>query len=409
MLHKKHTKRYAAMLLAAFALGGIPALFNFAVDPYRMHGWFDLGLEKKKVAVKRHGQLYKAIEYRRQPSPYLVLGDSRSRALRDKLFHELDFGEMYNFAYGGGTLPEMVSSFWYAAERQQLKGVVLGVPLRIFHEKYKGGKNQFEEAVAILDAPLRYYGNSFVMDTGLRVLGVDVPTRESILARLPRFFGHAKAKELSLRQQYKQCRRQCASDAEAMGLLLQSTPQPAATPRVVVDTAKRIEAPRAWRKMTAKASRSDWKSFVYSEAYFREIQRVVEYCRKNGIEVLFFIPPTPVTTQRGIDEYGRRDIDLAHRKRLAALAPVMDFDFPNEETADAGNFSDAFHFKGPVAKQITGEITLFFKQSGKPHDLSLKRRKSLRCPLKATDTHSVAVPGSLPVQIGRNCVMWGAS
>ena len=100
------------------------------------------------------------------------------RALRDKLFHEVGFTDFYNFAYRGGTVPEMIDTYRYALERtEDLKGIVIGVPLRSMDEKFSGAKNQVPEAIDIKRNPLRYFGSLFVADTGAAVLEANHPGR----------------------------------------------------------------------------------------------------------------------------------------------------------------------------------------------------------------------------------------
>ena len=181
-----HFRRSAIVLAVALGVGVLPGLFNVVVDPYRMHGLFDLGLAKKKIAILKHGPLYKVIEYRRRKNGYLLFGDSRGRALREKLFHELGFTDYYNFAYSGGTIAEAIDSFWYAVEHAEVKGAAIEVPLRSMDAKFSGGKNQMPEAVRLRERPLRYFGNLFVADTGLTILEKQYPERmaEAILAAL---------------------------------------------------------------------------------------------------------------------------------------------------------------------------------------------------------------------------------
>lgn len=176
MIHMYSQYRLCAYILCvALAIGVLPGLFNIIVDPYRMHGLFDLGMDKKKIATRNHGPLFKIIEYPRQKQGYLLFGDSRSRALRNKLFHELGFTDFYNFAYRGGTMAETIDSFLYALEHAEIKGIAIGVPLRSMSKKFSKGKNQVPEAVEMRDRPTRYFTSNLVADTGIEMLDKHYP------------------------------------------------------------------------------------------------------------------------------------------------------------------------------------------------------------------------------------------
>jgi len=447
----------AAILTIALAIGIAPGLFNFIVDPYRMHGLFDLGLEKKKIATKKHGPLYKVIEYPRLKSSYVLFGDSRSRALRDKLFHELGFGEYYNFAYSGGTIAETIDSFWYAVEQGNLKGAAIGVPLRSMDEKFSRGKNQVPEALRILANPMSYYANMFVADTGISVLEKQHPETmsrvrglvENLLRLAPMAPGPANAEEVSVDPNF--CTAVCATASQRLwsldglgpdrrivtgrniDLLLDgrtsvlprspiadfvtdagsqsSKPETTEMPTVIEPKPKKD---RAWEKRIEKGGRNDWKAFTYSETYYNGLKEIAEFAKANNIDLVFFIPPAHADMQTQIGKWRRNDINLEHRRRMAALGPVLDYDVPSEQTLDRKKFTDPYHFKAPIARAMAMDLMTHFDAEEKVMKKIAKRRKNtkkvadIRCPSGTDDPIAVALPGAVPAYMGRGCIMWGA-
>ncbi|MEP4804131.1 MAG: hypothetical protein ABJZ69_06950, partial [Hyphomicrobiales bacterium] len=91
--------------------------------------------------------------------------------------------------------------------------------------------------------------------------------------------------------------------------------------------------------------------------------------------------PTIPEMQATIEQYGLAKINQEMRHRLAALAPVFDFDFPNSVTEDLSNFSDAYHFNATIARALVGEISIALS-SGSTDITSkaIKRRSKLACP-----------------------------
>lgn len=458
MLSKSKTRLYSLIFLVAATLGAAPMAYNVIVDPYRMHGLFDLGLDKERIATKKHGQLYKAIEYPRLKSSYLVLGDSRARALRNKLFHQVGFTDMYNFAYSGGTLPEMVETFWYAAEHADLKGVVLSVPLRMMTTDYYGDKNLVPEAIRMANTPFSYYRSLFVAETGTAILEKHYPD-EIELARtafdaIANPIGEANAGEPDAVELLGTCMQMCRSSDASIGngtgryrqittpIPLEPFELPAqgtefvdslegffigaddddsslneiadsdeitAPPKAIASTYNRVEEAK-WDRQIEKAGRNDWQDFAYSEHYVRMLEDIVEYSNENGIKVAFFIPPTHTDMQQRLVDFDMTAMSISHRKRMAALAPVFDFDLPNETTNDRSNFTDGYHFRNLTANGIAYELMRYFGADEKTVKLIEKRRKekgeNILCPINANDP-GVVLPGSTPARLGNKCIVWG--
>ena len=82
---------------------------------------FNLNIPKSDIAYKMHYPLYKTLEYRRSPGKTVIFGDSRADALNAAWFVEADPSDVYNMAYGGGTLGEIIDSFWYASSFGELE------------------------------------------------------------------------------------------------------------------------------------------------------------------------------------------------------------------------------------------------------------------------------------------------
>ena len=368
MTNRPRFRAFALISVCILLLGLAPVLVNLVVDPFDRDRFVPLDLKKEKVALKRHSQLYKLAAYDRERSPYLVLGDSRARALREKYFTGTKFPGFFNYSFGGGTLPEAFSAFWDAVDKGAVKGVVIGVPLRMFTERYKRGKNQMIEARDWLEDPWRYYTSLDVFETGLGVIEASLPS--------PIADGVAAFKSISV-------------------------------PRIgrAANAAEDKKA-RKWRTQLEKAARSDWKNFQFSEAYFAELERIAEYSRRNGIRLVLFIPPTPVEMQKRIEDFGRTDINFTYRKRLARLAPVVDFDFYSPWTEDREKFRDAYHFGSKFARQISAELIRFFAPGRKTLSTIDKRRDGVYCPVGRTDAGARVVEGEVTLLVGESCRVW---
>ncbi len=381
MRHPAKLRVYAVIVFCILAIGTLPILGNVAIDPIDRDQTFSLGLHKERVAVDRHAQLYKTARYLRSREPFVILGDSRARALREKYFTSVRLPGVYNYAFGGGTMPEALSAYWDAAATGALKGAVIGVPLRMFSERYKRGKNQVLEARVWIDDPWRYYSSMDVFSVALDVLEASVP------APIDRWIAAARDVNLGTIM---------ASAASASTKANASAAQ----------DARAAARARKWKTQIEIAARSDWRTFKFAESYFDELQRVAAHAKANGISLIFFIPPTPLEMQVRIEDFGRTGVNFSYRKRLAALAPVVDFDFYSAWTDKNENFKDAYHFGSAFSRQISAELARFLSDNDKLHRTVAKRRDGVFCPTNRRDPGARVIEGQVTLLVGESCRVW---
>ena len=249
----------------------------------------------------------------------------------------------------------------------------------MFSERYKRGKNQIAEAQAWLNDPWRYYASGDVLATSLDVLEASLSTSmASWIARVRHF-------DLGL-----------IGPANAASKTI--------TPKDL--NAEARKRARKWRTQIDIAARSDWRTFRFSERYFAELERVAADAKSRGIRLVLFIPPTPVEMQRRIEDFDRTRINFTFRKRVAELAPVVDFDFYSPWTEDTENFRDAYRFGSSFARQISAELIRFFDPSDKAARTIAKRRDGVFCPTARTDPGARVVEGETTLLVGESCRVW---
>jgi len=411
--------RYVAVLLIVSVLGAVPILFNFVVDPFNMNRLFDLDLDKEEISVKAHYPLFKMIEYPRKKSTHIILGDSRSRALRDKYFEESGFTGAYNFAYGAATIPEIYSTFEYLRDNADVKTLIVGVPLRAFGVDHRGNMNRVPEAIRLADAPLRYYASWFVAKTGWA--NVDDRYGQTIdqFARLmPRLVSAAKADDRS---------DWTLDDLLDPNVCVENCPLPEVLdgpghaklvrpfklglglgPWTTVWQQQEIDRtlPKQFARQVEKNAANDWRGFRFSEDLWAKIEEIAAWCDREGIQLLFFVPPTIVEMQHRIAEFGVADVNQAYRGRLAKLAPVIDLDFDNALTRDLQNFKDAYHFNSKVARAIVAELVQQVVPSDRRDTRSWGANNLVRCPLGDETAVSAQIYDGLTMREGVNCRIW---
>ena len=114
---------YGAILSSVIIGGTAPAILNFTVDPFEFFQSGQHDKRRNEQTEKAHYPLWKFAHYKGN-AEVVVLGDSRARALRDKYWREYSAAPAFNFAYGGGTIPEIYATFQAVKDDPKLKKLV---------------------------------------------------------------------------------------------------------------------------------------------------------------------------------------------------------------------------------------------------------------------------------------------
>lgn len=284
----------AAILLGVFCL-------NYVVDPFGENNRFDLGLPKDRVSSVLDYRLFKLLAFRAEPRPVVLFGDSRCDAWKSADFEAAGMPDVFNFAFGGGTLFEAIDAFWFAADTTRIREAIFCVPFNLYSEA--NASNRFEQARSLAEAPSRYYMSTFVTKASLQNLYAHLTGRlwrdEAPDMDRAEFWAHQLGPEVT-------------------GVYY-----------------------RSWRAPTDLALR---------------LEEVKRFARENGITLRFVIPPTHVDLQAQVAAHGLQDRFDRYRCELARFGDVVDFDFPTPLTRDAANFKDPYHLRDDRSREVVADF-----------------------------------------------------
>lgn len=128
----KHLVRKLGLFLLPFA---VYACAIVVIDPYNYFGVSHVisdGL-KSDISYKLNYAMWDMIEYRRDPAPNILLGDSRMMGLDAEDIREVSGHDFENLAYGGGSLKEAIATFNYADKLTDLKRVTIGLDINTYN------------------------------------------------------------------------------------------------------------------------------------------------------------------------------------------------------------------------------------------------------------------------------------
>ena len=286
------------MVVLALLVAGIFG-FNYAVDPVALNRRFALGLDKKEVSFGLSYYAWRYPEYLHEPKSVIVLGDSRALSFPE-LIEESIGKPVYNFAFGGGTARDSVEAFWFAQEHGELESVYFGLGATLLNDAIAVERGQRDRE--LIGQPFRYYFSPFLTGASARVLAWN-------------WWG-VKGKG--------------------------STPP--------------MDKEAFWDFQLNTKVRQEYGDYDYPEKYLQRLREVAAHCEEQGIDLVFFLPPTHVDLQAKRDEYGVESDYQRSLEVLKSLAPGFDWDYANELTEDRSRFKDPYHVVKNVTNLLVDEM-----------------------------------------------------
>lgn len=302
---KAYRKSFIVMLLLPLLGLGCIGLINFIVDPYRRNQIFSYDFDKSGLAYKANYRIYKMQSYQNHPCPNILLGDSRIDGLPTNEIEAISGEPYFNFAYGGGTLYEAIDTFWFAAERNSLQKVYIGVNFNIYNAANR--MNLVREAKEILASPVKYYLSPFVGKVSCYLL-------------LEKFTGIR-----------------------------------------MIDEKPAMEKAAFWKEQLGKTTQGFYGRYIYPEDLYRKLQEISVYCRENEIELTFILPPTHTDLQRKIEEYDLTELYRRYKNNMNQLGEVFDFDIDCPMNRNKELFFDPYHGGDEVKTWVVKSVWRTYK------------------------------------------------
>jgi hypothetical protein len=135
------------------------SLIIVLVDPYNYFGVSSLISNniKRKYSSKLNYVVWEILRFNENPKENIFLGDSRMSGINKEKVKEESGLDFYDFAYGGGTLQEIIDTFWYANSKIRLKNVYIGINFNLYNAF--NVRNRVQGAIDVVHNPLLYLSN----------------------------------------------------------------------------------------------------------------------------------------------------------------------------------------------------------------------------------------------------------
>lgn len=272
------------------------------IDPYNIiHKEYNPNINEKKleISLKINPILYKLQRFKANPTDAIIIGDSRMNALPVSKFEELTHKETTNLSIGGGTLPEIIETFWYVAQLHKLKEVYIGINFNLYNEHNRN--NRVKDAIILVESPISYLFSKYCYEALFLIIKSSI-TNKSIKMGVP-----------SITRE-------------------------------------------AFWKYQLENSKKFYALYKYPYSFEKSLMEISNYCKANNIKLVFCIPPTHIDLEQSIIEFHLEKEQGLFKSALFSIGSTFDFDYPNEITQNNSNFSDPFHFKDSISTIIIKEI-----------------------------------------------------
>jgi len=255
---------------------------------------------KNSLARKKNTYLYRLIEYERNPTRIIVLGDSRAQRLMPDFFTEVHGQPVVNLAAGAGSLQDVIRIFWDLSSKNKLDTVYIGVGI----EGYSGTllKDRVSPAIEVKNSIPLYLMNKFTLESTMLLL---------------------KAKLFN-------------QDVEA---------------------APPFSREEFWQYELNQEERY-LRNYAYPKNYYNEFKKISDHCLKNNIKLIFVISPAHTELQSKVSEFGLNAAYERFKRDMISFGDLYDFNWPNEITADKKNFLDPLHSIDSVSRLVIKEMVL---------------------------------------------------
>lgn len=334
MAYIKPARRYNLTLLALILFNlTLIALFNRGIDPY---GIWDspvfLKVNKVKPQKDKQVKLFKAIEVNKIEPKIIFLGSSRTEFGLDPRHPALKSnGEHYNLGITATNMYEGMRYFEHAiAAQPDLKTVIVGIDFLMFNE-FNPNKANFR-------------------DERLETNRIILPDYLSTLWSLNAFTASLK----TIKTNIKEPKATGFYDDRGMRY-----------PEYYIRHIYFNLSPKPISQKLLRQFQNEshlHKNYQLSSTHLEHLQKIVDICKKRGIELKIFISPAHAAQWDSIRSAGLWSVFEQWKREVIKLAPVWDFSGYNSITTEPirgrrmKNYIESSHYRKEVGDLVLNRM-----------------------------------------------------
>ena len=286
----------------------------FVVDPFNYFSDNKVIDEQTKLqsARKLNSLMYNTIAFKNNPTPNIIIGDSRIKRLPIKEIKKLSGDDYFILHSNAAKLYEIIDLFWLCNDFTKLENVLLGVNFNLYNEYAYA--NRVQEVKEINTNPLLYIFNGSVLEITSKII-----------------FNHITdlgfpniSRSIMLK---KAMNGKSALDKQAW-----------------------------WNFNINTVAKNQYSKYKYPKELKDRLNEVNKYCEDNDINLIFINVPHNVEFSNRKNDFNLSNAEAQYKKDISEFGTVIDYDFPNQITNCKKCFTDPIHTNDSINLLMVREI-----------------------------------------------------
>ena len=286
----------------------------FVVDPFNYFSDNKVIDEQTKLqsARKLNSLLYNTIAFKNNPTPNIIIGDSRIKRLPIKEIKKLSGDDYFILHSNAAKLNEIIDLFWLCNDFTKLENVLLGVNFNLYNEYAYA--NRVREVKEINTNPLLYIFNGSVLEITSKII-----------------FNHIT--DLGFPNISRSIMLKKAMDGKST-----------------------LNKQAWWNFNINTVAKNQYSKYKYPKELKDRLEEVSIYCLKNNIKLTLLNVPHHKDYRKRIIDFQLEEEEAIFKNDIKKIGNVIDYDYENSITECKKCFTDPIHTNDSINLLMVREI-----------------------------------------------------
>ena len=286
----------------------------FVVDPFNYFSVNKIIDEQTKLqsARKLNSLLYNTIAFKNNPTPNIIIGDSRIKRLPIKEIKNITGDEYFILHSNAAKLNEIIDLFWLCNDFTKLENVLLGVNFNLYNEYAYA--NRVQEVKEINTNPFLYIFNGSVLEMTSKII-----------------FNHIT--DLGFPNISRNIMLKKAMDGKST-----------------------LDKQAWWNFNIYTVAKNQYSKYKYPKELKDRLQDVSIYCLKNNIKLTLLNVPHHKDYRKRIIDFQLEEEEAIFKNDIKKIGNVIDYDYENSITECKKCFTDPVHTNDSINLIMAKEI-----------------------------------------------------
>lgn len=284
------------------------------IDPFNYFSNNKVVDEQTKLqsARKLNSLLYNTIAFKNNPTPNVIIGDSRIKRLPIKEIKNINGDEYFILHSNAAKLNEIIDLFWLCNDFTKLENVLLGINFNLYNEYAYA--NRVQEVKEINSNPLLYIFNGSVLEITFKIIfnqitGLGFPNI---------------SRNIMLKK--------------------------------AMDGKSTLDKQAWWNFNINTVAKNQYSKYKYPKELKDRLEEVSAYCLKNNIKLTLLNVPHHKDYRKRVIDFKLEEEEKIYKNDITNIGNVIDYDYTNSITECKKCFTDPIHTNDSINLIIVKEI-----------------------------------------------------